>query len=104
MKNDGEPLDAVARFHLGNGARLERLNWLADLSERGLNHSAGVMANYEYRLSDVEENHEAFARENRVIASPDVRRLARAARRNLPLRTTAQRKDVKRRKKEDKGD
>ena len=100
-KKDGEPLDAVARFHLGNGARLERLNWLADLSERGLRHSAGVMVNYEYRLADVEANHEAFARENRVIASPDVRRLARAARRNLPLRSQAQRRDGKRRKKGD---
>jgi malonyl-CoA decarboxylase len=101
-KNDGEPLDPVARFHLGNGARLERLNWLADLSERGLRHSAGVMVNYEYRLADVEANHEAFARENRVIAAPDVRRLARAARRNLPLRAQGQRKEGKRRKKDDK--
>jgi malonyl-CoA decarboxylase len=100
-KNDGEPLDPVARFHLGNGARLERLNWLADRSERGLRHSAGVMVNYEYRLADVEANHEAFARENRVIAAPDVRRLARAARRNLPLRAPVQRKEGKRRKKSD---
>jgi malonyl-CoA decarboxylase len=103
-KNDGEPLDPVARFHLGNGARLERLNWLADRSERGLRHSAGVMVNYDYRLADVEANHEAFARENRVIAAPDVRRLARAARRNLPLRAHVQRKDGKRRKKGDEAD
>ena len=97
-KQGGEPLDAVARFHLGNGARIERLNWLADISEQGMRRSAGVMVNYEYRLSDLEENHEAFAREHRVIASSDVRRLARAARGTLiqqdqqPLRKEGRRK------------
>jgi malonyl-CoA decarboxylase len=83
VKKDTEPADAVARFHLGNGARIERLNWLADVSEQGMRRSAGVMVNYEYDLSDVEDNHEAFAREHRVIASSDVRRLARTARRLL---------------------
>jgi malonyl-CoA decarboxylase len=101
-KADGEPLDAVARFHLGNGARLERLNWLADVSEHGMQRSAGVMVNYEYRLADVEDNHEAYAREHRVIASADVRRLARAARRHLPARPEQQplRKEARRKKKD----
>ncbi|MFT3968660.1 MAG: malonyl-CoA decarboxylase family protein, partial [Sphingobium sp.] len=57
----GRPFDPVARFHLGNGARLERVNWLADLSENGLRQSAGIMVNYLYDLDSIEENHEAFA-------------------------------------------
>ncbi|OGA74371.1 MAG: hypothetical protein A3G27_13475 [Betaproteobacteria bacterium RIFCSPLOWO2_12_FULL_66_14] len=68
-KQGQEPLDSVARFHLGNGARLERLNWLGDTSPAGMNRSAGVMVNYVYRLDDVERNHEAYAREHRVIAA-----------------------------------
>jgi malonyl-CoA decarboxylase len=72
-----EPLDPVARFHLGNGAALERVNWLADLSESGLERSLGMMVNYVYRLEDVERNHEAYVKEHRVIASRAVEKLAR---------------------------
>jgi malonyl-CoA decarboxylase len=72
-----EPLDPVARFHLGNGAALERVNWLADLSEAGLERSLGMMVNYVYRLEDVERNHEAYVKEHRVIASRAVEKLAR---------------------------
>ncbi|HYC49216.1 MAG TPA: malonyl-CoA decarboxylase [Burkholderiales bacterium] len=75
-KQDHEAADAVARFHLGNGARLERLNWLADTSKRGLQQSAGMMVNYLYRLDEVEENHEMYVREQKVAASRDIRRLA----------------------------
>jgi malonyl-CoA decarboxylase len=50
----------VAKFHLGNGARLYRLNWAADLSKKGLRESAGLMVNYLYDLDEVEENHEKF--------------------------------------------
>src|SRR6185295_5805720 len=57
----GAPQDAVARFHLGNGARLERLNWLADTSERAMTQAHGLMVNYHYDLDDIEENHEAYA-------------------------------------------
>ena len=71
------PLDPVARFHLGNGARLERLNWLADDSRHGIEQSAGMMANYLYRLAEVERNHEAFASEHRIVASGQLDRLAR---------------------------
>ena len=60
----GLPLDAVARFHLGNGARLERLNWLAD-AERALRQSHGLMVNYLYDLDDIEKNHEAYAEPHR---------------------------------------
>jgi malonyl-CoA decarboxylase len=72
-----EPADPVARFHLGNGARLERLNWFADISKRGMQRSAGLMVNYLYRLDDVEENHEIYVREHRVVASHALRKLAR---------------------------
>jgi malonyl-CoA decarboxylase len=75
-KND-EPLDPVARFHLGNGARLEKLNWLADSSKSGMQRSAGLMVNYVYRLGDVEKNHEAFVREHEVVASHEIKKLAR---------------------------
>ena len=72
----GKPIDPVARFHLGNGARLERINVLGDLSEKGLNSAHGVMVNYLYSPDEVEQNHEAFAEQATVTASENVRRLA----------------------------
>src|SRR6266513_190038 len=72
-----EPLDAVARFHLGNGASLERLNWMGDSSEQGMSRSAGLMVNYVYWLADVERNHERYFREHHIVASPLVEKLAR---------------------------
>jgi malonyl-CoA decarboxylase len=68
-------IDPVARFHLGNGARLERINWLSDTSPRGIKQSCGLMVNYLYKLDDIEENHEAYAREARVVMSSPVKRL-----------------------------
>ena len=65
----GKPLDPVARFHLGNGARLERLNWLGDTSPKGLREAYGLMVNYLYDLRYIEANHEAFANESTVVAS-----------------------------------
>ncbi len=73
----GRVIDPVARFHLGNGARLERINPLGDVSEAGLRQSHGLMVNYLYDLADIEGNHEAFANRNEVVASSAVRRLAR---------------------------
>ena len=72
----GKPADPVARFHLGNGARLERVNVAADLSERGFQQSFGVMVNYLYDIAHIEQNHEAFADQNTVVASPQVCALA----------------------------
>ncbi|MDH4871431.1 malonyl-CoA decarboxylase [Pseudomonas sp. BN515] len=72
----GLPLDPVARFHLGNGARLERLNWRGDLSATGLRQAAGLMVNYRYELRQIEKNHEAYANQGAVTASPEVRKLA----------------------------
>jgi malonyl-CoA decarboxylase len=68
-------VDPVARFHLGNGARLERINWLGDTSPRGMKQSFGLMVNYLYKLDEIEENHEAYAREGRVVVSGAVKRL-----------------------------
>jgi malonyl-CoA decarboxylase len=76
-KQDAEPSDRVARFHLGNGAALERLNWLGDTSDSGLARSAGIMANYLYRLSEVERNHDRYFRQHEVVASRAVAKLAR---------------------------
>jgi malonyl-CoA decarboxylase len=73
----GRPVDPVARFHLGNGARLERLNFLGDVSAKGLRQSHGLMVNYCYDLDTIEENHEAFAEKGDVIASQPVRKLVR---------------------------
>jgi malonyl-CoA decarboxylase len=73
------PVDPVARFHLGNGARLERLNWLGDTSEKAMGQSYGFMVNYLYDLEDIEKNHEAYAGQRLVVASSAVSRLARAA-------------------------
>ena len=53
-------LDPVANFHLNNGARVERINWLADISEKGMRESAGMMVNYLYKLDEIETNHEAY--------------------------------------------
>ena len=79
----GLPLDAVARFHLGNGARLERLDWLADTSERALKQSYGLMVNYLYDLDYIERNHEAYADGRAVVAAGAVTRLVTAPSREI---------------------
>jgi len=73
-----ERIDPVARFHLGNGARLERINWLGDASPRGLQESYGVMVNYLYDHDSIEDNHEAFARDGTIVRSPQVDALMQA--------------------------
>ena len=79
----GRLIDSVARFHLGNGARLERINWLGDVSAKGLRESAGIMVNYLYRLEDIEKNHEAYANQGEVIASSAVKKLLKGEGRRL---------------------
>ena len=66
--------NSVAKFHLGNGAQLYRINWAADLSEKGLRQSAGLMVNYLYDLEEVEENHERFG-EGEVVRARAVNKL-----------------------------
>src|SRR5690606_16344939 len=70
--------DPVARFHLGNGARLERINWLANKGPAGMAASHGIMVNYMYKLGEIERNHEAYASGQAVAASSAVRRAANA--------------------------
>src|SRR5258708_10625092 len=73
----GRARDPVAHFHLSNGARLERLNWAADLSSKGLLQYAGIMINYLYKLSEIEENHESYTGDGRIAASTQLRSLIR---------------------------
>jgi malonyl-CoA decarboxylase len=82
----GRLVDSVARFHLGNGARLERLDFLADTSQRALAQSHGLMVNYLYDLDYIEENHEAYAQQRAVVAAGTVTRLVRTpAREVVPI-------------------
>jgi malonyl-CoA decarboxylase len=77
---DGRPIDAVARFHLGNGARLERINWLGDTSAKGLREAHGLMVNYRYELRDIEKNHEAYENDGTVASSKQVTALLKPER------------------------
>jgi malonyl-CoA decarboxylase len=70
-----EPSDPVARFHLKNGARLERINIAADTSEKGMDQSLGLMVNYIYDLAKVEENHENYMKNHQVVCSNQVKKL-----------------------------
>ncbi len=74
---DGRAADPVAHFHLSNGARMERLNWMGDASEKGLRQSAGLMINYLYKLDSIDANHETYTAERKIAASPAIRSLAK---------------------------
>ena len=71
---DGMPNDPVARFHLGNGASLEQINYLGDISTNGFNLSGGLMVNYLYDLDKVEQNHEFFISEKKMTMSQNVKK------------------------------
>lgn len=79
-RENSEPIDPVARFHLRNGARLERINWLGDVSTKGLRQSHGIMVNYRYLPESMEANHESYATDRRIAASSEVRAALKAAR------------------------
>jgi malonyl-CoA decarboxylase len=68
----GSRIDPVARFHLGNGARLERINWLGNTEPRAIQESFGIMVNYLYDHDSIEDNHELFVRDGTIVRSPDV--------------------------------
>ncbi len=70
--SDSGPTDPVARFHLGNGASIERVNWMADLSGKGIREAHGLMVNYLYDLASIETNHEAFANRKPAACSREV--------------------------------
>ncbi len=71
----GRPADPVARFHLGNGACIEHVRWLGDISDKGLRNGAGFMVNYLYDLDNIEANHEAHIKHGTIFASRQVRAL-----------------------------
>ena len=72
---DGRALDPVAHFHLSNGARIERVNWLGDTSAKGMAQACGMMVNYLYKLDDIEANHETYAATGKVVASSAIKGL-----------------------------
>jgi len=77
-KHRGKPLDGVARFHLGNGATVHRVNFGGDVSRKGIQNSFGIMVNYLYDLNSVGENRREFERTYQIQASSDVMRLLAA--------------------------
>ena len=87
-KRGKRAFDPVAHFHLSNGARLERINWLADTSAKGMRESAGMMANYLYRLDQIDDNQVAYMVDGRIATNPHVTALLATPRRlpsALPL-------------------
>jgi len=76
-RRSGEARDPVAHFHLTNGARVERIDWLGDRSAKGLRESAGMMVNYLYRLDQIDQNHEAYKSSGKIDVSNSVRALLR---------------------------
>lgn len=74
-KRGQQAFDRVAHFHLSNGAQIERINWAGNLTECGIEQSAGIMANYLYKLSQIEENHELYTGRGEIAVSSSVRKL-----------------------------
>jgi malonyl-CoA decarboxylase len=62
--------DPVARFHLSNGARIEKIRAFGNLRPYGLNASFGVMVSYRYLPGELEENHERFVVDSKIRVSP----------------------------------
>jgi malonyl-CoA decarboxylase len=75
LRQDGRAADPVAAFHLNNGASVERINWLGDVSKKGLQQSYGLMVNYAYRPQRIERNHEQYVKHGKVAVSDEVRKL-----------------------------
>ncbi len=88
-REDGMPLDPVARFHLGNGAELHELHAEADLSQNGRSQSGGAMVNYLYDLKKTERHHEEFAAHATIEASRSVRAASTATLAARPEENTA---------------
>jgi malonyl-CoA decarboxylase len=85
-RRNGRALDPVAAFHLNNGASVERINWLGDVSEKGLLQSLGLMVNYAYRPIRIERHHEQYVKQGRVAVSEDVRKLLDEPKPDAPRR------------------
>ncbi len=74
-KRGDRPADPVTRFHIGNGARLEQINWMGDRSPNGMAQSAGILVNYLYDPKRIERNHEEYANSGKVAVSSQVKKL-----------------------------
>ncbi|MEH6628406.1 MAG: malonyl-CoA decarboxylase [Motiliproteus sp.] len=74
-KRRSRPLDPVANFHLGNGAYIQRINWLGDTSDNGIKQSMGMLVNYRYEIDKVEKNHECFVNEGKITVSNDFKKM-----------------------------
>lgn len=77
-KRKNKPLNSVARFHFGNGAKLHRINWMGNSSEHGIEESSGLMVNYLYDLKSIESNHEAYVTNGELSISKSIRNLLRS--------------------------
>lgn len=75
-KKGSQAHDRVSHFHLSNGAKIERINWAADLSEKGIGQSAGIMVNYVYQLAQIEKNHENYTGNGKIAVSATVSKMA----------------------------
>jgi len=75
VKRKNKPLNAVARFHFGNGAQLYRINWMGNTSQQGIDESFGLMVNYLYDLKQIESNHEAYVKRGKLAVSKTIRSL-----------------------------
>lgn len=73
VKRRGHAIDPVAHFHLQNGASIWRLNWMADVSTKGINRSYGLMVNYHYKLPDITQNSNQYHINGHVALSDSVR-------------------------------
>ncbi|MCK9563216.1 MAG: malonyl-CoA decarboxylase family protein, partial [Bacteroidales bacterium] len=73
-----QPFDPVARFHLGNGARIERVHWMADISPKGMEQSFGLMVNYLYDPDAIEHNVENYVRKGEVAMSGSIKRMLKS--------------------------
>lgn len=71
-KKRGKALDSVANFHLQNGAMVERINWMADRSEKGIHQSGGIMVNYVYRLENIEDYAQSYFGSGKIHASSGI--------------------------------
>ncbi len=88
---EGKPVDPVARFHLGNGARLERINTLGDTTPTAMQQAHGLMVNYLYKLDEIEANHERFVMNGTIAAAPQVKGLLRRSATQTALKPALQR-------------
>ena len=88
------PQDPVARFHLGNGARLERVHWAANPSARGIEESLGMMVNYLYDPAIIESNHEQFAKMGKVAHSREITELLKRSARVKPAKSNPRDRSV----------